>query len=59
MTLYDTHTKCNREQMELSLTLETAIEGFEKACEDGDETMKALWSATMHIIIEQMKSIDE
>ena len=59
MTLYDTHTKCNKEQMELSLTLETAIEAFDQACEDGDETMKALWGATIQIIIEQMKPIDE
>ena len=59
MTLYDTHTKANREQMELSLTLASAIEQFEQACKDGDETLKALWGATLHIIIEQMKPIEE
>ena len=59
MTLYDTHTIANREQMELSLTLETAIEQFDQACEDGDETMKALWGATLQIIIDQMKPIEE
>ncbi len=59
MTLYDTHTKANREQMELSLALASAIEEFEKASEDGDETMKTLWSATLKIILEQMKPIEE
>ena len=59
MTLYDTHTKANREQMELSLTLASAIEEFQQACEDGNEPMKALWGATINIIIEQMKPIEE
>jgi len=59
MTLYDTHTKANREQMDLSLTLASAIEEFQRACEDEDETMKALWGATINIIIEQMKPIEE
>ena len=59
MTLYDTHTKANREQMELSLTLASAIEEFQRACEDGDEPMKALWGATINIIIDQMKPIEE
>ena len=59
MTLYDTHTKANREQMELSLALASAIEEFQQACEDGDETLKTLWAATLHIIIEQMKPIEE
>ena len=59
MTLYDTHTKANREQMELSLTLASAIEEFQQACEDGNEPMKTLWGATINIIIEQMKPIEE
>tara|TARA_Y100000592_G_scaffold98088_1_gene170287 strand:+ start:2456 stop:2593 length:138 start_codon:yes stop_codon:yes gene_type:complete len=45
--------------MELSLTLASALEQFEQACEDGDETLKALWGATLHIILEQMKPIEE
>ena len=59
MTLYDTHTKANREQMELSLTLASAIEEFQQACEDENEPMKALWGATIKIIIDQMKPIEE
>ena len=59
MTLYDTHTKANREQMELSLTLASAIEEFQQACEDGNEPMKALWGATIKMIIEQMEPIEE
>ena len=59
MTLYDTHTKANREQMELSLALASAIEEFQQACEDGDETLKALWGASIKIIIEQIKPIEE
>jgi len=59
MTLYDTHTKANREQMELSLTLASAIEEFQRACEDEDETLKALWGATINIIIEQIEAIEE
>ena len=59
MTLYDIHTKANREQMELSLTLASALEQFERACDDGDEPMKALWGATINIILEQMKPIEE
>ena len=59
MTLYDTHTIANREQMELSLALASAIEEFQQACEDGNEPMKALWGATIKLIIEQIKPIEE
>ena len=59
MTLYDTHTKANREQWELSLALASAIEVFQQACEDGDETLKALWGASIEIIIRQIKPIEE
>ena len=59
MTLYDTPTKANREQMELTLTLASAIEEFQQACEEGDETLKALWGATINIIIEQITPIEE
>jgi len=45
--------------MELSLALASAIEEFQQACEDGDETLKALWGATIKIVIEQIEPIEE
>ena len=58
-TLYDTHTICNKEQMNLSLALATAIEEFDRACEEGDEVGKQMMAALMKMILEQMKAIEE
>tara|TARA_Y100000592_G_scaffold17208_1_gene25762 strand:+ start:1463 stop:1645 length:183 start_codon:yes stop_codon:yes gene_type:complete len=58
-TLYDIQTIANREQMNLSLALATAIEEFEKAREEGDKLGEEMMSALMKMILEQMKAIEE
>ena len=58
-TLYDTHTKCNREQMHLSLALAQAVEEFDRAREEGDRLGEEMMRAVMMMILEQMKPIEE
>ena len=58
-TLYDTHTICNKEQMNLSLALAQALEEFEKAREEGDRMGEEMMRAVMKMILEQMKPIEE
>ena len=59
MTLHDTHTICNKEQMHLSLALAQALEEFDKAREDGDRLGEEMMRAVMMMILEQMKAIEE
>ena len=58
-TLYDTHTKCNREQMHLSLALAQAVEEFDRAREEGDRLGEEMMHAVMMMILEQMRPIEE
>ena len=58
-TLHDTHTICNKEQMNLSLALAQALEEFEKAREEGDRMGEEMMRAVMKMILEQMKPIEE
>ena len=58
-TLYDIQTIANREQMNLSLALATAIEEFDRAREEGDEIGEQMMAALMKMILEQMKPIEE
>ena len=58
-TLYDTHTKCNKEQMHLSLALAQAVEEFEKARDEGDRLGEEMMRAVMMMILEQMRPIAE
>ena len=58
-TLYDIQTIANREQMNLSLALATAIEEFDRAREEGDEIGEQMMAALMKMILEQMKAIEE
>ena len=59
MTLYDTHTICNKEQMHLSLALAQAVEEFDRAREEGDRLGEEMMHAVMMMILEQMKPIEE
>ena len=59
MTLYDTHTICNKEQMLLSLTLAQAIDELEKARETGDEKGVMLMNIAINMILEQIEPIEE
>ena len=58
-TLYDTHTICNKEQMNLSLALAQAVEEFDRAREEGDRLGEEMMKAVMMMILEQMKAIEE
>ena len=58
-TLYDTHTKCNKEQMHLSLALAQAVEEFDRAREEGDRLGEEMMHAVMMMILEQMRPIEE
>ena len=58
-TLYDTHTICNKEQMNLSLALAQAVEEFDRAREKGDRLGEEMMRAVMMMILEQMKAIEE
>ncbi len=58
-TLYDTHTICNKEQMNLSLALAQAVEEFDRAREEGDRLGEEMMRAVMMMILEQMKAIEE
>jgi len=58
-TLHDIQTICNKEQMNLSLALATAIEEFDRAREEGDKLGEEMMAALMKMILEQMKPIEE
>ena len=59
MTLYDTHTICNKEQMLLSLTLAEAMDELEKAREKGDEKGVMIMNIAISMILEQIEPIEE
>ena len=59
MTLYDTHTICNKEQMLLSLTLAEAMDELEKAREKGDEKGVMIMNIAINMILEQIEPIEE
>tara|TARA_R100000005_G_C4821248_1_gene102478 strand:- start:226 stop:405 length:180 start_codon:yes stop_codon:yes gene_type:complete len=59
MTLYDTHTICNKEQMLLSLTLAEAMDELEKAREKGDEKGIMIMNIAINMILEQIEPIEE
>jgi len=58
-TLHDIQTICNKEQMNLSLALATALEELDRAREEGDEIGERMITALVKMILEQMKPIEE
>lgn len=59
MTLYETHTKTNKDGMMISLALATALEEFDKAREQGDEVAEQMMRAAIKMLLEQVEAIEE
>ena len=59
MTLYETHTICNKDGMMLSLALATAMEELEKAREEGDEQGVQMMNIAINMLLEQVEPIEE
>ena len=59
MTLYDTHTICNKNGMMISLALATALEEFDSAREEGDKQGEHMMRAAIKMLLEQIEPIEE
>ena len=59
MTLYDTHTICNKDGMMISLALATALAELEKAREEGDKQGEMIMSSAVNMLLEQIEPIEE
>ena len=59
MTLYDTHTICNKDGMMISLALATALEEFDRAREEGDKLGEELMAGAIKMLLEQVEPIEE
>ena len=59
MTLYDTHTICNKQGYLLCLTLDKALEEQEKARQDGDNVGVKMLQLAIDMILEQLEPIEE
>jgi len=59
MTLYDTHTICNKDGMMISLALATALEELEKAREEGNKLGEELMAGAIKMLLEQIEPIEE
>lgn len=59
MTLYETHTKTNKDGMMISLALATALEEFDRAREQGDKVAEQMMRAAIKMLLEQVEAIEE
>ena len=59
MTLYNTHTICNKDGMMISLALATALQELEKARKEGDKQGERMMNVAINMLLEQVEPIEE